>query len=121
MELISSFAFGDITALYWKEPLHGQVGLALLPSALVKLAESTGKSYAIDPLVQIKLIGDDYSGGFAQGRTMRNSASVYRFRLKEQEVLNNEAGDQTVITRFGHTRIPGLELEHQLSFYAWCE
>ncbi len=117
MELYSSFAFGEITAQYWKDSIHGQVGLELLPSALVKQAASTENHYAIDPLVQIKLIGDDYSGGFAQGRTMRNSASVFRFRMKEQEVLSNEAGDQTVITRFGHTRIPELELEHKLSFY----
>ncbi|WP_127532958.1 glycoside hydrolase family 36 protein [Paenibacillus kobensis] len=119
MELYSSFIFGDIAVQYWKEPINGQVGLTLIPSTLVEQVSSE-KIYAIDPLVQIKLIGDDYSGGFAQGITMRNSASVSHFRMKQQVVLSNEAGDQFVVSRFGHEHILGLELEHKLSFFKGC-
>jgi len=117
MELYSSFTFGDIAVQYWKGAVNNQVGITLVPSALVEQALTNAKQYSIDPLVQIKLIGDDYPGGFAHGRTMRNSASVFKFRLQAQELMHTEAGDQVVITRLRHEQEPDLVIEHKLSFF----
>lgn len=117
MELYSSFTFGDITAQYWRVPETRQIGLTLVPSSLADQAANASKQYAIDSLVQIKLVGDDYPGGFAHGRTMRNSASVAKFLFMQQEILQTEGGTETVITRLVHEQIPHLKLEHKLCFF----
>lgn len=118
MDLYSSFTFGDITAQYWWEPETLQIGITLVPSSLAEQAANAPKQYAIDPLVQIKLIGDAYPGGFAHGRTMRNSASVAKFLFMRQVIVRTEDNAQAVITRLCHNRIPELILEHKLYYYA---
>lgn len=117
MELYSSFTFEDITVQYWWEPETRQIGMTLVPSPLAEQAANSGKQYAIDPLVQIKLVGDAYPGGFAHGRTLRNSASVSKFLFTQQDIVQAEDNSQTVITRLCHEGIPGLILEHKLCYY----
>ncbi|UKS28226.1 alpha-galactosidase [Paenibacillus sp. HWE-109] len=114
MELLSSFAFEDITVQYWWEPSTRQVGLVLVPSQLTGQID-TGKQYGVDSLVQVKLVGDDYPGGFAQGRTMRNSESVSQFQYIRQNLLREEDG-QHVCTYFQHKLSPYL-IEHKLSYF----
>jgi len=59
---------------YRKTP-DGRVGLEIFPAGKERDTTNT------DSLVQVKLVGDPYPGGFAQGHTMRNAHS---FRLEQQ-------------------------------------
>lgn len=101
--LIGDFDFANISVRYIKEVQSGRIGLSLHPTSLTPGIQPhrrclNGEPYIdsvpgmdntpacrVDPLVQIKILSDSYSGSFAQGRTMRNSPSVDRFRLVHQE------------------------------------
>lgn len=68
----------------------------------------------VDPLVHLKLVGDHYPGGFSQGRTMRMSASIDRFRFESQDVEKAD-GLSTVVTKLKSG--DGLSLEHRLAWH----
>ncbi|MEO8615021.1 MAG: alpha-galactosidase [Luteolibacter sp.] len=130
-EYLSVHTLGDTLARYPIDHSSGQVGLELVPLALagntVEPRESLrGEAFIdampgddawparpIDPLVQLKLVGDEYPGAFAQGHTMRNSGSVSTFRYESQEVENLE-GARIIITRLRHDS--GYRLEHRLAW-----
>ncbi|WP_157994014.1 glycoside hydrolase family 36 protein [Cohnella abietis] len=119
-QLLSEFTLNDMKLEYWMQPSSQQVGLLLLP---VHLAEKVdvAKEYAVDPLIQVKLIGDDYPGGFSQGKTMRNSQSVLGFKYDSQYVMEDEKGKH-IVTLLKNDR--KHIIEHKLSYYpefAACE
>lgn len=107
------------------------VGLILFPDALAdQLADKRdtlkGLPYidaipdadspparSVDPLIHIKLTGDWYSAAFAQGHTMRDSASNQRFRYADQQTHTKD--NRTTITTLLDSQ-DGLRLEHRLSF-----
>ncbi len=68
---------------------------------------------ALDAMVQIKLVGDPYTGGFAQGHTMRASPSNDAFSFHSQTVDTNAEGWTTVRTSLRNA--DGVELNHYLS------
>ena len=45
------------------------------------------KQYAVDSLVQAKVLGDAYGGGISNGLTLRNSETVARLRYVDQQVV----------------------------------
>lgn len=126
MEILSEFALGDTCARYVHDPVSGQVGLQIHPQALSgKLAQrrrllfgddNTGgfnpPARVVDSLAQIKIAGDPAPGTFASGHTMRQSASVLRFRFKDQR-RRAEGGQTRIITTLASEE--GLELTHILS------
>jgi alpha-galactosidase len=65
----------------------------------------------VESLVQFKLAGEPYTGGFAQGHTMRQSESVAAFASSSQEVIK-ESEFSTIVTRL--TRADGCAIEHRL-------
>lgn len=132
MNTLSTFACGDTTIRYLHDPRTGRVGLSLFPTALadqlqprrsglqglpyIDAMPGAGNPPAqeIDSLVQVKLTGDWYPGAFAQGHTMRNSATIGRF-VYEGQVMSRE-GDETIITTT--LKSPdGLRLEHRLAWH----
>jgi len=121
---LSTMEVGDLTVLYLTDPDTGQVGLRMLPTALmhqraqrrrtladeswVRDREHAGPAIGLDPLVHLKIIGDPYAAGFSQGRTLRGSATNARFG-----VVGQDRHDDTVITTL--TSAEGLRLEHRLT------
>lgn len=111
IELLSQFTINDMLIQYWIDPSSRQIGLLLLPAHLAADVDQV-KDYGLDPLIQIKLAGDDYPGGFAQGRTMRNAQSVKKFKYDNQYIIEEEPNRHIVtVLKDEHN----LVLEHKLS------
>jgi alpha-galactosidase len=127
----TDFLLGDTLVRYRPDELTGRVGLELIPqtktATVVPRRESLrGLPYIdampgndlwraapVDSLVQLKLVGDPYTGGFAQGHTMRNAPSIDGFRHLATERRSAEA-EEVVTTRL--RRADGCELHHQLTW-----
>lgn len=75
------------TTVRYVEQAGGRLGLEIFPEGREL------KSYNSDSLVQAKIVGEPYPGGFAQGHTMRNA---HGFRLEQRDgartTLRNSAG-----------------------------
>ena len=121
LQTISTFHLGDLTVRYRQDEQTGRIGLDCYPSAsenrLVERPASSKKEgepvFALDSLVHLKIIGDGYSGHFAQGRTMRNAPSIGRFRFQDQEV-RQEGLVTTVVTMLCSEQ--GHRIEHHLTW-----
>jgi len=119
---LSKFQFGDMTVEYLVDSASQNVGLRIYPSALegrlvehrATIAPSPMPASVLEPLVQFKLQGDATTA-YAQGLTMRNSASVDGLRLEDQQV-RKDGGLTSVITRVASQR--GYACEHHLSWRA---
>ncbi|KAF0095896.1 MAG: alpha-galactosidase [Puniceicoccaceae bacterium 5H] len=126
-DILADHRFGDTVARYRHDPENGRVGLELLPQS--RLAEAVTRretlrglpfidampgddpwpASSLDSLVQVKLAGEGYTEGFAQGHTMRQSPSTFAFRYVGQTVA-----DETVETVL--RREDGCELRHRLIY-----
>ena len=133
MEYKKHIPFADITARFPLDREPGRIGLELFPTALANRLVPRRKTLrglsfidampgddpfpasAVDPLAQVKIVGDPYSGRFAQGHTMRNSPSVDRFRFDSQRTDND--GDRTTIVTILKSE-DGYRIEHRLSWHA---
>ncbi len=117
--LLESYNFGDIQVQYRMDRVTGNVGLNMVPLALVdkvvgsrdnldgnpelvSFPESV-RAANVDSLVQIKCLGDGYPGGFAQGRSMRNSETTLALKYEGQEFKEDNEKSE-VITRLVHDR-----------------
>jgi alpha-galactosidase len=125
-------ALADLTLRFPYCPASGRIGLQIFPTALAdrivpRRAGLAGLPYidaipgagnppaiVIDPIVQLKRMGDPYAGGFSQGHTLRNSASLDAFRYADQR-LHREAQRTVIITLLESDS--GCRLEHRLSWY----
>ncbi|KAB7786462.1 glycoside hydrolase family 36 protein [Bifidobacterium cebidarum] len=112
--ILRTVSRNGITAQYRKHIDSGIVDLLLVPEG--SLAQVIRGDCAPEPLIQAKIIGDDYAGGYAQGRTMRNSPTTYAMRFQSQEETDTKLGETIVTTRFVDER--GLEYTHNLTFGA---
>lgn len=127
----AEFEFNDITVRYQTDPATGRLGMLMFPTALKsglakRRATLRGERFidvlpgddpwpasVIDPIAQVKILGDAYPGGFATGHTMRNSPSAEGFRFEKQETQNRGV-TRTVITTLRNER--GHRIEHRLSW-----
>ena len=128
----SDHSCADFTVRFPHDPVTGHVGLVLFPSALagqivpcrggignepyIAAIPDAGNPPArvIDPLAQVKIIGDPYPGAFAQGHTMRNSPSAYSFGLAGQ-IKVSENAKTTIITTLKNAS--GCWIEHRFSWH----
>jgi alpha-galactosidase len=135
IETLSTFPVADITVRYRRDIDSGRVSLDLFPTALASqiaerrthltaddptaLGHLPGEwdppAYALDALAHVKIVGDAYTGGFGQGRTMRLSPSNDRFKFEKQDVAT--AGDKTTVVTVLASET-GLVIEHRLSWHA---
>lgn len=100
-------------ARYVKDKSSGQMGLVLLPQSTV--SQVCSKKFKVDPLVQLKFIGDAYPGGFAHGHSMRNSGTMDVLSFEELREIEREDGT-TVVTVW---RSPNsCRIEHHLMGHA---
>ena len=105
----SSFTLGDMSAIYIQDVGQGVLGLTLLPKKLEAQFTLEGR-WQVEPLVQVKAVGDVYPGGYSLGHTMRNSQTAWKLRVTGQSV-KEEAGTTEIVTEFQSDR---LRAEHIL-------
>lgn len=127
----SRFEIGDMVLEYAQDPDSGVVGLKCYPSEcadkicekrplldgfeIVELPEPWNDSPArrLGSLAQIKVVGDDYPDGYAQGFSMNNSPSSDDLEFDEQTVREFEGGlSISTLLKSKH----GLRLEHRLEW-----
>ena len=105
VRLIAEYRLGDTDVRYIKDEHTGKVGWQLTPAALTAARRSPreslrGEHYidvlpgnapwwadSVEPLVQWKLVGPSYAGGFTQGHSMRDAPSSLTLRLVEHRRL----------------------------------
>lgn len=68
---IASYSCNDMQVVYRMDEQR-RIEMLLLPT---DAASPERDDYEPEPLVQAKIVGDDYPFGFSQGRSMRNSAT----------------------------------------------
>lgn len=113
-EILSQYELEAVVVRYYIETSTKNVGFALLPKGRAQ-EKVPVKNCSIEPLVQIKIAGDDYPNGFAHGLTMRNSISTDRFQFEKQHIV--EKGDsKTIVTVLKDDR--SLTVEHHLVSYS---
>jgi len=127
---LSQFQFSDILVEYLLATESQSVGLCLCPvsmaSSLVRRRDflqthealllpksaSPMRAWQLEPLVQIKLVGDAVSG-YSQGITLRNSDTLSNLQYADQKVLTGE-GKTEVVTTLRSER--GYACEHHLLY-----
>lgn len=117
-KVYSEFILGNMRACYVQDEETGSMELVLLPADRIYEVSYREKPYP-DSLVQVKLAGDTYAGGYAGGRTMRQSASVQNLVFEGQEVTDEgaeagerETGGTVICTSFSDKR--GYRYRHYL-------
>lgn len=111
--LLKQYEFGDMLVQYYMDDETRNVELMLLPENATPLSWEC-KKQGVDSLVQLKLMGDTYPGGYAGGGTLRQGESTLRLKYDAQEVKSYS--DRTeVITRLRDDR--GYRIEHSLVWY----
>lgn len=111
-KIYREYILGDMRACYLQDEDTGSVELVLLPADMVFEAAYREKPYP-DSLIQVKLVGDTYAGGYAGGRTMRQNASVAALVFEGQEITGEGDKAETVIgTTFSDKR--GYRYRHYL-------
>lgn len=96
-KIISEFTFDDMKLVYHtgiNRKGKECTGMVLIPANLESQVVEQ-KEYDVEPLIQVKLIGDDYPFNYSQGRTMRNSESSTRMKFADQKTT--QEGCKTVI------------------------
>src|SRR5260221_14210950 len=111
---LSQFQLGDMIAEYLLATESQTVGLRVIPISMTnRLATRREfletpeilllpspmppiRAWQVEPLVQLKLMGDSASG-FSQGLTMRNSETLSSLRYAGQEIHKN-LGDIEIVT-----------------------
>ncbi len=94
-KLIKAYSMGDMQAIYILNEENHNPELVLLPQGAeyVDQDEKKEKPYT-DNLVQVKILGDTYMGGYAPGVTMRQSPTTLGFKYVGQEIVE-DAGDNS--------------------------
>lgn len=106
----ATFVAGDMVLSYEQE--GDAMGLRLLPRGQ---AAAHKADCAVEPLIQLRLSGDAADSGFAQGRTMRGSASTKALAFCRQSVETD--GDLTTVRTFFRGPV-GISAEHWARFGA---
>lgn len=87
--VLQKYIMGDMQCFYYIDEDSRNVELMLLPENCSPMEYDQKKQY-IDSLVQIKIAGDTYQGGYAGGNTMRQGESVTGLAYEKQEVVEEE-------------------------------
>ncbi len=107
--LMKIYDMGDMQCLYFHDEETGMVDSLLLPGDVTFEMAPKEKPY-MDSLLQMKLVGDNYTGSYAGGVTMRGSDTVTgRFSYEKQEVTEQE-GETQITTFFSDSQ--GHEAQH---------
>lgn len=111
-KMIKSYVLGDMQAFYVMDEETKNPELVLLPAGMEYREPEREKPYA-DSLLQIKLAGDTYLGGYAGGVTMRQGKTVEGFAFAGQEAFNRDS-ELDICTMLKDER--GYRAEHHLLY-----
>ncbi|OYO90895.1 hypothetical protein CG709_13000 [Lachnotalea glycerini] len=111
--LLNEYLFGDMKVMYFIDNETKNVELMLVPID-TQIVNWDEKKQSVDSLVQLKIVGDTYLGGYAGGVTMRQGESTTLLKYKEQKFNSMEEKDQ-IITTLKDDR--GYEVKHYLTWY----
>lgn len=111
-EIIKSYVLGDMQAVYVMDGETHNPELALLPADVEYREAQREKPYP-DNLVQVKIAGDMYAGGYAGGRTMRQSRTTEEFRFVKQGV-SQTGGLTDICTTVCDAR--GYRIDHHITY-----
>jgi len=106
----SKYQLGDMWALYLLDTDTKICGLALLPDGYQDMLVLDGW-WNIEPVVQMKLVGDAISDGFSNGHTMKNSSTSRGLAFRSQTVEDGEV--KKIITTLENN---GVEAKHVLEY-----
>lgn len=109
-KILSKFEFGDMQAIYLLNEGNQSPELVLLPAGMEYQEQEREKNYP-DSLIQIKIAGDVYQGGYAGGITMRQGGTVAAFRYEYQNIKEDEQGKE-ICTVLKDAR--NYKIEHHL-------
>ena len=110
LKIANEYELGDMRAMYLLEEEKQLVELLLLPKSK-EILPLEQKQQNVDPLIQLKVAGDVYTGSYAGGATMHQSESCYTMKYQRQECVNTQEG-KTVRTFCRDNR--GYEAIHTL-------
>lgn len=88
-KIYKSYKLGDMSAIYVTDDERGTYGLMLLPYGVEEKLDFEGW-WNVEPLVQYKLLGDNYPDGFIHGHSMKNSGSLEGLEFVEQYEENHQ-------------------------------
>lgn len=109
---ISKYEVRDMIISYHEDIETKMAGMLVVPKSMEdKVIE--GKLHDAEPLIQVKVIGDNYPFNYSQGRTMRNSETTKAMRFVEQKVVK-ENYSTNIITYLKDSR--DIYYEHYLRF-----
>lgn len=108
---LNRYLFGDMKAVYYIDE-DKRVELMLIPSDRKEM-NFGDKNQSIDSLVQIKIMGDTYPGGYAGGNTLRQGPSTTELIYQKQECLSLEDTTRVMTTLLDHR---GYEIIHYLEY-----
>ena len=100
ISILKDVALGDMLARYYIDDESKNVELQLLPAGKTVLPREAERK-VIDSLIQVKIAGDIYHGGYAMGGTLRMGETTRKLRLKEQHVLEAESGMEVLTVMQG--------------------
>ena len=118
--LLSEIILGDMAVRYHLDTVSHLVGMQIVPRGMQ--AREQPKQQSLDPLVQLMIRGDGFPNGFANGHTLRNNATVYRFHYASQAIeeepdltrivttLCSDDGQQVTHTLLYNHRFSGVEV-----------
>ena len=95
-EMMYSTTWYDMKLQYLQDPQTGAVSWILIPVDMEEDLIDAGSH--MEPLVQVKLVGDRYPFGFSQGRTMRNSETTAGLTFQRQYTEKRENGEDEIVT-----------------------
>lgn len=96
LELLATHIIGTVELVYWLDKKSGRVQLGAHPHARRDELATHRGSFSLESLVQLKIRGDAYAGGFVSGLTMRDSPSVANLKFESQNVVVE--GEKTTIS-----------------------
>ncbi len=111
-KLISEHILGDMRLEYILETDRNCVGLCIAPASTEFDIVNTDRVINVQSLAECKIIGDDYSGDYFGGESMKYSGTIRRMKYDKQEIRRK--GGITEIKTYLKSD-DGLEIIHTLS------
>ncbi len=114
--IISEYQLGDMMLIYQQgrdRKGNDCTGMLLIPAAM-RESVLEDKEYDVEPLIQCKIVGDDYPFNYSHGRTMRGSQSGFLMKYERQYEERQEES-RTIVTVLKDAR--GINYEHCVRFW----
>ncbi|WMC91466.1 glycoside hydrolase family 36 protein [Kineothrix sp. MB12-C1] len=112
--LLNKYLLGDMECYYYLDEGTKLVELIVVPEGMEPLDWSE-KKQEIDSLVQLKVAGDIYPGGYAGGVTLRQGGSLASLQYETQYV-EKDGGQTSVYTVLSYKNRATCKVTHRLCY-----